>query len=535
VALVLEGSVRKAGVQIRITAQLIDASNGFHLWSETYDRELANIFAVQDEISAAIVGALKEHLGLRVAAVPRVIAAANTEAHEAYLRGRHLVLKRTRASLEGAVRELEKAITLDPEYALAYAELVMANLLQKRGQYGGLTVTEAIARAAPHVEQAMALDPDLAEVQAAAGFVLWEKGNLEEALTHFKRAVRINPNYSIVYTWMSTVHGGRFGRYAESFAFQETALRLNPLSIPAGYNYIQLLINRNRLDAADRELEKLASIAPAAYANVRGFRTSVGGKWANRVLAGLDALRINPEAVFWRNDLTRPFAAIGLGKEALAISKAPRPDVLWLLGKPEEAVITAQARLAEDPDSLLARRDLGLAFAGAGDYARAQPILEEMWQRSGGTVTLTGLFRVDDAAALIAILRDAGEKADVSELVAAIKDNARRYREAGITRSKLQFSIEYEDGLANYLAGERETGLVLIAKGLEDGYFISPAEAYLQDLYDDPGFAPIQARQEARQKRERERFLAIVCTDNPYAAVWQPEEGTCDRYATAGN
>ena len=105
---VLEGSVRKAGSQLRITAQLIDASNGFHLWSDTYDRELANIFAVQDEISAAIVNTLKEHLGLQVAAAPRVIATTNTEAHEAYLRGRYLVVHRNRADLAGAVREFEK-------------------------------------------------------------------------------------------------------------------------------------------------------------------------------------------------------------------------------------------------------------------------------------------------------------------------------------------------------------------------------------------------------------------------------------------
>ncbi|MCH7510683.1 MAG: hypothetical protein IIB68_12745 [Proteobacteria bacterium] len=151
VALVLEGSVRKAGIQIRITAQLVDASNGFHLWSETYDRELANIFAVQDEIAAAIVGALSEHLGLDVEAAPRVIAAVNTEAHEAYLRGRYLVVQHTRATIEGAVREYEKAIVLDPDYALAHAELAMAILLLRR--YSNMNLTEAIAKATLHVER----------------------------------------------------------------------------------------------------------------------------------------------------------------------------------------------------------------------------------------------------------------------------------------------------------------------------------------------------------------------------------------------
>ena len=164
VAFVLEGSVRKAGPQVRITTQLINASNGFHLWSETYDRELENIFAVQDEISAAIVESLKDHLGLQVEAAPRVIAAANIEAHDAYLRGRYLIAQRTKASVEGAIREFEKAISLDPDYALAHAELAIAYQLG----YLDITYTEAIARAAPHAERAMALEPTLAEAHAAA-------------------------------------------------------------------------------------------------------------------------------------------------------------------------------------------------------------------------------------------------------------------------------------------------------------------------------------------------------------------------------
>ena len=110
----------------------------------------------------------------------------------------------------------------------------------------------------------------------------------------------------------------------------------------------------------------------------------------------------------------------------------------------------------------------------------------------------------------------------------------RRYREAGISTYGSCCGVDYEAGLGEYLAGDRESGLALIAKAAEDGAFILPAEAYLQTLYDDPGFAPIRASQEARQTRERDRFLAIVCTDNPYAAVWQPAEGTCERFAAVG-
>jgi TolB-like protein len=539
VALVLDGSVRRDGDRLRITAQLIEASSDSHVWSQSYDRELENIFAIQDEISAAIVTALKEHLGLQVEATPRVITAANTEAHEAYLRGRYLVVQRTRATIEGAVREFEKAIALDPEYALAHAELAIATLLLKQSQFGGLTVTEAIAKAAPHAELAMALDPTLAEAHAATGLVLWNQDNLEETQTHFRQAIRINPNYALVHNWMANLLDDDLGHYIESFAMREMGLRLDPLSRPAISNYIDALTDRNRLDEADRELEKLAAIAPAIHAIVRGYRMSLGGKWANMFFGWLDACRINPElskrkvALAWRS------ALIDLEKEALAIIEVAGPMaglsyVLRILGRPGDAVTAAEAHFAKDPISLSARRDLGLALASAGDYARAQPILEEMWQRSDGRITKSpGLFQIDAAAALIAIRRAAGEETEVGELLAAIRDNVRRYREAGITRVNTgrNNSVDYEEGLADYLAGEREGGLALIAKAVEDGFIVLPGEAYLKVLYDDPGFAPIRASQEARQARERKRFLAIVCTDNPYAAVWQTAEGTCERFA----
>ncbi len=529
--LVLEGSVRKAGPKVRITAQLVDARNGFHLWSETYDRELENIFALQDEISAAIVGALQVHLGLQVEAAPMVRTATSLEAHEAYLRGRYLMAQSTSATREEAVAEFERALLHDPDYALAHAELAIALATQ----FLTRNSSEAVAMAAPHVERAMALDPTLAEAHAATGFLVWRQSKLEDALTYFRQAVQINPNYVIVYVWMGNLLNFDLGHYDEAFQMRATAMRLDPLSIPTIVYYLQALIERNRLDEADRELEKIASIYPHVYAYRRGSRNSRGGNMANAVLGSLDALRIEPGYFQVKFGLPYHLAALGFEKEALALSVQPRPFILSLLGKPRDAVTTAEARLVEDPHSLRARHDLGLSLAGAGDYARARPILEEMWRRSGGRISKrSDLFHTASAAALIAIRRDAGEEAEVGELVTAIKDNVRRYKKAGIVGDGRSFGADYEEGLASYLSGDRERGLALLDKGTEAGVFIPPNEAYLQALYEDPGFAPMLARQQSRQARERDRFLVIVCTDNPYAAVWQPAEGTCDRFAAAG-
>jgi hypothetical protein len=200
-----------------------------------------------------------------------------------------------------------------------------------------------------------------------------------------------------------------------------------------------------------------------------------------------------------------------------------------MLGKPRQAVAAAQADLAKASISRGDHAAVGLALASAGEFARARPQLEESWQEFGRRITSTG-FRVDHAAALIAVRRSAGEDRSVTDLLAAIRDNVCRYREAGIATSE-DTSPDFEEGLASFLEGDDQRGLELIARAVEDGYFMPPGEAYLQSLYGHPDFATIREMQEARQARERERFLAVVCSDNPYAAVWQPAGGTCERFA----
>jgi adenylate cyclase len=515
VALVLEGSVRRYGDQVRITAQLIEARSDTHLWSETYERELVDVFAIQDEISAAIVESLRDTINLEVDKAPRTTAAVGTEAHDAYLRGRYLLAQR---EVSGAAREFEKAISLDPDYALAHAQLAIAYWLGDLG-----------TKAPAHAERAMALDPSIAEAHAAAGVLSWGEGDFQGALKHFEKAIQINPNYADVYTWMANILTGSLGRYAEANAIQEKAVQLDPLSWVARFNYVDGLIRRDRLTEADRELEKLASMAPGPHAFLRGLRFSQGGSWANGALGLLDALQIAPDLPHTRFVLANLFAFMELEDEALAIWEDADLNLLRLSGQPGQAAAAAEANLAKDPvgSGVL---DAGLALASAGEYARARPYLEESWQSIAGGIVGPN-FGIDHAAALIAVRRAAGEEDNVADLLAAIRDNVRRYREAGFSTFVIEVSPDYEDGLASYLAGDEQPGLVSIARAVEDGYFIPPAEAYLQTLYEHPDFAPIRAMQEARQARERERFLAVVCSDNPYAAVWEPAEGTCERFS----
>jgi len=210
-------------------------------------------------------------------------------------------------------------------------------------------------------------------------------------------------------------------------------------------------------------------------------------------------------------------------------------NVLRILGRTSDAVSVAKASYVEDPDSAVARQAMGIALAASGNDELAQPILEETWQQSRGRVGGGSQIWPSSALALIAMRQASGDKDNIDELAAAISDDEQRKREAGYDKWSLYVNLDYVDIVADYLTGERQNGLNLLATAVQDGAFILPNEAYLQMLHEDPNFAAIRARQKERQASERRKFLSVVCSDNPYEDVWQPAEGTCERFMAEGS
>jgi len=184
------------------------------------------------------------------------------------------------------------------------------------------------------------------------------------------------------------------------------------------------------------------------------------------------------------------------------------------------------------PDNRGAKFDVAFALSQAGHCTEARPWLEDAWRYLQGRSPGWGFsWSVDYIAqALVACLRDAGADAGAMRVLAEYKDFLRRYREAGIVQTDWQTSLDWFDGVAAYLAGDRTAGLELMAKAVRDGYWIRPAAPFQWSMYDDPGFTPLLEEQEARQAREQAKLLAVVCTNNPFAAVWQPAAETCARY-----
>ena len=338
VATVLEGSVRRDGNRLRIVAQLIGAADGFHVWSQTYDRELKNLFSVEDELARAIVQALKPRLLPSAALVAQ--ATASTEAHDLYLRGRFFWNQRTKEGLAKAESLFEQAIALDPNYALAHSGLADCYSLSK--DYGQARGAEVLPKAKEHALKAVELDDALAEGHASLGLLRMDDYQWDAAEREFKRAIELRPGYATAHHWYALLLEWT-GRVAESKAEAEQARRLDPTSV-----IINNLVTSTLYYSRDYE----GAIAQA-----------------------VKTLEFNPASDLARVWLALVYEQVGKFAEALAtLDKAPaqhsalqslRPSLLAALGDRAAALrlladIEKGFPAAPVPDGFLAKAHLTL-------------------------------------------------------------------------------------------------------------------------------------------------------------------------------
>jgi adenylate cyclase len=328
VGTILEGSVRKAGDQLRITTQLINAEDGYHLWSETFDRRLEDVFAIQSEIARSVSQALKLSLTGPAADRSERYAPSNMEAYEYYLRGRQLAGAFASVSLLHAPQMYRRAIQCDPDYAQAHAGL--ADILALLIAWNYVTPQEGLAEAAAAGRRALELAPDLAEAHVAMGNILSQQGDVRAATASFERAIALNPNLHEAHFYFGR-HCLAQGDYARAAELLIAAYHLRP-----------------------DDYSVLAIAVTAVDANGEHAR---GAELARQALAGFQhQAELEPENARVR------YLAAGLHVR---------------LGDPESGRTCIEEALRLSPDDLVTIYNAACYYSLAGDIERALDLLEQ--------------------------------------------------------------------------------------------------------------------------------------------------------------
>jgi serine/threonine-protein kinase len=368
---ILEGSVRKAGARIRVTAQLINVASGYHLWSERYDREMTDVFAIQDDIAQAIASTLRVHLGNDRPLIKR--HTANPEAYTLYLRGRYYQEKRTPESFARAKECFEHALAEDPNYAPAY--LGLAEFYWQNAMYGHLYPKKALAKAKEATIRALEIDDTLAEGHAMLGALLaMADFDWRAADRAFQRALELEPNSPFVLFRYANFYLWPLERINEVNAVMERTLAFDPLSVATQWVFGYYLYAEGQYDRALKHLLTVIELEP-------NFHYAVGVIGLVYIRKGMldEAIRTLKKACAARAD--NPFM---MGMLAYGLGKAGRTD---------EARKVIERLERQSELSYVPSKSLMFAWAGLDNWDRAFQLAEKSVCEECDPMTLMNLPR----------------------------------------------------------------------------------------------------------------------------------------------
>jgi adenylate cyclase len=373
VANVLEGSLRREGDRVRVAVQLVNARDGFHMWSQTFERELQGVFAVQDEITRAVVDALK----IKLAVALPVHKTPNTEAHDLYLKGRYFLNRKTGADATRAIDYFNQALAKDPNDALAYTGLAdsYSSFVFPLGVVAPREVMPKAKEAALH---ALAIDNALGEAHASLAYItffyVWDWAVAEK---EFKLALELNPNNADTHHWYSHYLMGQ-GRIEESLIQSKRALELSPFDILFNVHLAWHYLYARQYDQALEQIEKTIEMDKhfaQAYPWL-GLILEQKGRYAEAIAAFQNAIRLFPGGS--------------------SIAEAELAHAYAVSGNQEEARKTIVELQELAKSKYVSSFQVAAIYAGLGEKDRAFVWLEKAYEeRSDGLVNLKAEQRFD--------------------------------------------------------------------------------------------------------------------------------------------
>ncbi len=526
VATILEGSVQAAGNQIRVTAQLIDVANGYHLWSGNFDRELDDVFAIQDEIAEEVVAALQVSLGDEDAARLARRDTGNVDAFREYSIALRAMDEFSFESLDRALAHLDRAIEIDPQYVTAWASKANAYRLQNR--LGSITDEQYGELATPVVEQALELDAGLPLALALRAELAYESGDRDIALLQIDEAVELAPNDATILNVYSSLLIQEL-RPQEAAEVRLKALEVDPLSIPLHQSAAGLLGRLGRDDEARALIERMRQLnpdAPVAYWAM-SYNDSYNGRWAQAVMNMVKAHQLDSRDPIGPTDIGYYMLALGLDEEADAwMAKAREIN-------PEHPTSLASliARRRGDPDEETIQVAREMLIAGVPDengaLAAALDVLQIEAYRSGyfGEI-LTWLERIHPEffdPSLNILDRHAARATDVGHLMidAGLEEQGHRLKALGRARLDADdqaygYRAEYWHFYFAARSGNRERALEVLEDLVESPIFDTlnflrdtRNMPWIQAYATEPAFRAFEESFERRAAEQRALLLEL--------------------------
>jgi len=371
---ILEGSVRRAGGRVRIAAQLLDGKTDEHMWAETYDRDINDIFAIQSDVAEKIAQALKAKLSPAEKERIERKPTESTEAYNYYLKGRFYWNKRRADDLKTAIEYFNQAIEIDPEYALAYAGLASAYVVLP--DYAGLPPKEVMPKGKVAAAKALELDPTLGEAHAVLGAISENEWDWASAEIEYKRAIELNPSYPTAHQWYSQILI-YFDRFDEALAEIKRALKLDPLSLILNSVLGNALYFGRRFEEAADQFRKTLEL-DSSFAHAHLY---LG--WVHVQLGQL-------EKAISEFEKARAIAGIGpygLGGLGNAYGRA---------GKKSEAVKMLDELLRISTQGYSISYHIAVVYSGLGDKDKALEWLEKAYEERSTFVEEIGVDPVWD-------------------------------------------------------------------------------------------------------------------------------------------
>ena len=488
---VLEGSVRKSGDRVRITAQLILADNGYHLWSETYDRDLEDIFEVQDEIAEKITAALLPQLVGESDVETTETASSGyevpAEAYQDYLLARDNFNRHTQSSIGLAYEQLKVLVREYPEYAEAQALYAHVTLMNSRRMDGDIPWILAEDQVRRTLQKASALKSDLPEIYLVEGLLHARKYDPQTAIGFFERAIELNPSYAEAYRELSKA-AMDLERSTQAWEALETARKLDPISVSTLSWVVRQASEHGQPEIADDAMRVLRQVAPTSADDLHLHLLLWNHRYAEAAIA-LEDFRANwPDEDPHDYALAWCYAVLGKTDEAMALDLTAKTYVASELGQREVALSAMEEAAAKrtDPHD---RADLyWVTYVNLGMHEEALEVLSDLWYGYAAE-DLGPRMDVGDAINLVLLLRNAGRVDEAAPIVRQLMEIEYANEEDNQAYIRM-LEGNYEEALRLFIEQMKNGNLpiALVGVGVSKSLFALeqfPEYATLERLVDD--------------------------------------------------